>query len=81
MDMVEDLIKNLSTPKDWNDIKAEDKASILTLSFIGYIARPKNIPQDILEKAVEAFNNNRGKVEIEIEAVEKVLTPTNQKEG
>lgn len=69
----DNLIKYLTTPKDWSEIKSEDRATILVLSFIGYVARPKNIPKDVLEKAVEAFNNNRGKVEIEIEEVNKVI--------
>ena len=45
----------------------------LALSFIGFIARPINIPKDILEKCCEAFNNNRGKVENEIETILIVL--------
>ena len=70
---VDDVIKYLSTPKEWSEIKLKDRATTLVLSFIGYIARPKNISPTILEKAIEAFNNNRGKIEIEIEAVEKAI--------
>lgn len=75
-DRVDKLLKCLRTPKDWNEIDDDAKASTLVLSFIGYVARPINIPNDILEKCVEAFNNNRGKIEIEIEAVDKVLKLT-----
>ena len=51
----------------------EDRASNLALSFIGMVARPKNIPEGILEKCIKAFNDNRGKVEWEIQAILKVL--------
>ena len=70
---IENLEKYLSTPQDWNALTLEDKSNILVLSFIGYVARPKNIPLDILEQCLKAFNNNRGKIEKEIEAVYKVL--------
>jgi hypothetical protein len=69
----EDLKKYLSTPKDWAILNNEERAEALVLSFIGYITRPKNIPKDVLEKCIEVFNNNRGKVENEIEAVFKIL--------
>ena len=68
-----DLIKALNTPRDWNEMDNEQRASVLALSFIGYVVRPKNIPKDILEKCAKAFNDNRGKVEWETEAILKVL--------
>ena len=73
MEDFEGLKKFLMTSKDWTIMSNEDRANTLVLSFIGYVARPKNIPKETLEKCIEAFNNNRGKVEIEIEAVLKVL--------
>jgi len=69
----DDLKKALLTPKDWTQLSNEERASTLALSFIGFIARPINIPKDILEKCCEAFNNNRGKVENEIESILIVL--------
>ena len=69
----DDIQKILRTPKDWNKMDKKDQASTLALSFIGMIARPKNIPADLLEKCVEAFNNNRGKIEWEIQAIQEVL--------
>ncbi len=59
----DDLMRVLNTPKDWNNLNNRDKADILVLSFIGMVARPKNIPEDVLEKCVDAFNNNRGKMQ------------------
>lgn len=70
---IDDILKELKTPKDWNTINPKDRANILVLSFIGYVARPKNIPKETLEIAIEAFNNNRGKVEKEVEAVEQAF--------
>jgi len=75
---IENLRKILATPKDWNEIKPEDRAGELVLSFIGYIARPKNIPKDILERAVKAFNEcTTGKIEKEIEAVDRAINEEN----
>jgi hypothetical protein len=70
---MDDIIKYLSTPQNWTEIPIHKRASILVLSFIGYVARPINIPSDVLIKAIDAFNNNRGKTELEIEAVEKAI--------
>ena len=44
----DDLKKALLTPKDWTQLSNEERASTLALSFIGFIARPINIPKDIL---------------------------------
>ena len=71
--LVDDIVRLLRTPRDWNKMDNTARADTLVLSFIGYVARPKNIPHDVLEKCIEAFNNNRGKVERETEAVLKVL--------
>ena len=69
----DDLKKALLTPKDWTQLSNEERASTLALSFIGFIARPINIPKDILKKCCEAFDNNRGKIEDEIESILIVL--------
>ena len=68
-----DLNNVLRTPKDWNTIHGGDKASTLALSFIDMVARPINIPEDLLEKCIEAFNNNRGKFEWEVQAIQEVI--------
>lgn len=68
-----DINDVLRTPKDWNTIPGGDKASTLALSFINMIAIPKNIPKDLLEKCVEAFNSNRGKFEWEVQAIQEIL--------
>ena len=67
--LLKDLIKSLSTPRDSSTMDNKTLAGLLTLSFIGYCARPSNIPKPLLEKCIEAFNANRGKTEIEEEAV------------
>lgn len=69
----EDLKKHLSTPKDISMKSNEDKAAILTLHFIGYLAKPIGIDDILYRRCLEAFNNNRGKVEWEEEAVLKIL--------
>ena len=66
---MEDIEAFLRTPKDWDELNNESRATTLVLSFIGYVARPKNIPEALLEKCVEAFNANRGKVQWEEKAV------------
>lgn len=72
-DQIEDIEKQLRTPRDISKDDLEDQANTLTLAFIGYIAIPIGISKELLEKCCEAFNNNRGKVEWETEAVLKVL--------
>jgi hypothetical protein len=69
----EDLKKYLLTPKDISQMPTERQATIIVLSFIGYIARPTGISEELMAKCAEAFNAHRGKVEWEIEAVEKIL--------
>lgn len=69
----EDLKKFLLTPQDISSMGYEDKANTLALHFIGYVAKPKGIDNTIYKKCLDAFNNNRGKVEKEAEAILKVL--------
>jgi len=74
--MIHDMegLKNfLATPKDVSQESNEEKAGTLALHFIGYIAKPIGIDDVLYRKCIEAFNNNRGKVEREIEAILKVL--------
>jgi len=71
--IIEDVEKQLKTPIDISNLSLEEQADIITLSFIGYIARPTGISKELLEKCLEAFSNNRGKVEREKEAILKVL--------
>ena len=73
MRSVEDLGRYMSTPLDWNAIEENRRAGILVLSLIGYLARPKDIPEGVLKRCIEAFNNNRGRVEKEEEAIQEVL--------
>jgi len=70
---VEDLEKYLRTPRDISNDSLEKQAITITLAFIGFIAIPTGISKELLEKCCEAFNNNRGQVEWEEEAVLKVL--------
>ena len=64
----------LFTSQDSTKMSDEIFATSLTLSFIGMVARPANIPEGLLQKCCDAFNANRGKVETEIEEVKKVIT-------
>lgn len=74
----EELLKVLRTPVDISQKSNEEKAGTITLFFIGYIAKPIGISDELLQKCVEAFNDNRGKVEWEIAAVLKVLNSTKE---
>jgi len=72
-EMIKDVEKFLQTPRDISGMDLVEQADIITLSFIGYTARPTGISKELLEKCCDAFNNHRGTVEWEIEAVLKVL--------
>lgn len=73
MSNVEDIKKYLATPKDISQEDNEEKATIIGLYFIGYIAKPTGISDELLKKCVDAFNANRGKCEQEVEAILKIL--------
>jgi hypothetical protein len=75
---IEDLKKYLLTPKDISQDTNEQKATTLVLHFIGYVARPIGIDHELYKKCIQAFNEHRGKVEWEIEAVLKVLDQDTQ---
>ena len=51
-----------------NSLKSPQNTGPLSMT-----ATSGNIPKDILEKCVKAFNDNRGKIEWEEEAILKVL--------
>ena len=70
---IEDVKKTLVTPIDLNTKDMHEKAEILTLHFIGYLAKPYGICDKLYKKCLEAFNDNRGKTERESEAVLNVL--------
>ncbi len=70
---LDDLKKFLLTPQDISSMNYEDKANVLALHFIGYVAKPKGIDEATYKKCIEAFDNNRGKTEKEAEAILKVL--------
>jgi len=70
---IEDVKKQMATPIDLNTKDMHEKADILTLHFIGYLAKPHGICDEQYKKCLEAFNNNRGKTERENEAVLKIL--------
>jgi hypothetical protein len=74
-----ELEKQLRTPRDISKESLETQASLLTLAFIGYIAIPTGISKELLEKCCEAFNNNRGKLEWEMEAILTILKKENKK--
>jgi hypothetical protein len=65
--------KQLRTPRDISNDSLEEQANTLTLAFIGFIAIPAGISKELLEKCCEAFNNNRGQFEWEMEAILKAL--------
>jgi len=67
------FLKKLSTPRDLTNLSNEEKAGIITLFFIGYVAKPIGISNELLQKCCDAFNTNRGKTEKEERAVLKVL--------
>lgn len=67
------LKDHLNKPQDISSKPLKDQADILTLAFIGMIAMPIGISKEVLEKCCEAFNNNRGQVEWEAEAILEVL--------
>jgi hypothetical protein len=69
----DDIEKFLRTPRDISSMTLEEQANIITLAFIGFNAMPTGITKELLEKCCEAFNNNRGQYEWEVEAVLKVL--------
>jgi len=70
---LDDLKKFLLTPQDINSMDYEEKANILVLHFIGYVAKPKGMEDMTYKKCLDAFNNNRGKTEKEAEDILKVL--------
>lgn len=69
----EDLLKFLGTPKDISKLPLEEQANIIALHFIGYLARPTGISEEVYLRCLVAFNAHRGKVEWESEAIAKVL--------
>lgn len=72
-DNIEELKRFMKTPRDISSMSNEDKTNHITLYFIGYLARPKGISDELLQECCNAFNNNRGKCEWEEAAVLKVL--------
>ena len=72
-DEAERLKKFLRQPVDLTTKTIKDKASILALHFVGYIAKPTGIYEELYKKCMEAFNDHGGKMEWEEEAILKVL--------
>jgi hypothetical protein len=69
----ENLKRVLGTPKDISNLPTEEQSEILTLHFIGYLAKPTGINEEVYLRCLIAFNANRGKVEEETKAIEEVL--------
>lgn len=69
----DELRKILNISRDWNKMDNKSRASTLVLSFIKNTVPPKNIPLNVLADCLEAFNNNRGKFEIEVQSILEVL--------
>lgn len=69
----EALEQHLGTPRDIINESLENQANILTLHFIGFIPKPIGISNDTYSKCLEAFSNNRGQFEWEMEAVLEIL--------
>lgn len=78
---IEDLKRFLAKPMDISQKSNEEKAETLVLHFIGYLAKPIGIEDAFYHKCIKAFDDNRGKVEIEIAAVLKVLDGLDENEG
>jgi len=71
---IDPLMAILKTPVDLTKVSNVKIAEILTLHFIGYLAKPIGISEELYLKCLESFNNNnRGKVERETEVVLMVL--------
>jgi hypothetical protein len=70
---IDEILNELRTPKDIFNLSLEEQTNIITLSFIGYVAKPVGISKELLEKCVKAFNEDRGKIEKESNAILKVL--------
>jgi hypothetical protein len=73
MSSKEDLEKMMRTPVDISTLPLEERANILTLHFIGYLAKPNGINEKVYNNCMEAFSSKRGKVEWETEAVLNIL--------
>ena len=68
------LIEYMSRPIDISKKTNDLKASTLALSFIGYVSKPTGISEELYQKCVKAFQECvAGKIEREIEAIQKVL--------
>lgn len=73
-DEVERYKKFFRQPVDLTNHSDKDKANLLALHFIGYLAKPTGIYEELYKKCAKAFDEHRGKVEWEKEAILKVLT-------
>ena len=74
----EDIKKFMATPVDISQENDFKKSSTLALHFIGYLAKPIGISEELYQKCLQAFNNNRGKTETEAKAIFDVLTEEKQ---
>jgi hypothetical protein len=71
--MEEEFNQYLLTPKDITSCSFKEKATILTLHFIGYLVKPIGIEEDLYKLCLLAFCENRGKIEIEENSVYTVI--------
>ncbi len=78
-DRIENLKKFLSAPKDISKSTNLEKASTLALHFIGYIARPVGIDEELYNDCLNAFCNHRGKFEWEEKAIYDTLQENEKK--
>lgn len=67
------LNKFFNESVDLTNTDNSHKASMLTLHFIGYIAKPTGITEDVYLKCLDAFNSHRGKFQWEEKAILDVL--------
>ena len=73
-ELMDAISSAIGTPRDISCKNNYEKANILALSFIGYVAKPVGISEEIYEKCVKAFQNcTAGKIEKEIEAIQQAL--------
>ena len=63
------LMEVLTKSIDISQFPPDNKAEVLALSFIGYMAKPIGISEELYKKCLKAFEDNRGKIQQEKDAI------------